>query len=79
MLTCDTGGDLNKVTHFYHYKVQQQQCSGSLGLVDVLEQACYSRVDLNPGHICQQARQNQLCTSCTLPLVLLLHLFARRP
>jgi hypothetical protein len=25
MFTCDTGGDLNKVTHFYHYKVQLTQ------------------------------------------------------
>ena len=51
MFTCDTGGDLNKVTHFYHYKVQQQQRSGSLGLIDVVEEACNSGDYLKRGHI----------------------------
>jgi hypothetical protein len=30
MFTCDTGGHLNKVTHFYHYRVRVRARAGSV-------------------------------------------------
>jgi hypothetical protein len=36
MFTCDTGGNLNKVTHFYYYKVRRM-LSITVTFIDLIE------------------------------------------
>jgi hypothetical protein len=63
MFTCDTGSNLNRVTHFYHYKVShsltQDRQSGTPGWGGGGEGAIDSKVLLSTGAALLQSRNAQ--------------------